>query len=192
MFKNASVAIALTLLAASPSWAVTTVIGGHHIIGGPGEQTFPIIATSDSGEMLSGIDLYIVMDPLGPVITKVELINGTVFEPNNVGQSDFGDPLYETPTREPAYFTTTSSGTVPTGIVALITVDWTGIAPGVYEFALESPVFGPSAVYNDIGQPGGYVNGTLGIPEPSSVVMAIFGLIGLAAVAFRRHCARVA
>ncbi len=51
MLTRTWVAIALTLLAASPSWAVTTVIGGHHIIAGPGEQTFPIIATSDSGEM---------------------------------------------------------------------------------------------------------------------------------------------
>jgi len=190
MLRKAFFALALVSAMSTSALAVTNVIGGNHVFTvGTGLQTFPIIAASDSGEQIAGIDLYLVMDGLGPIITNVDLINGTVFQPNNVGQSGFGAPEYETPGREPAYFTTTSAGSVPTGIVALITIDTNSAAVGNYLLSLDSPIFGPSAVY--VGAtPGGFVNGIVSlqpIPEPGSVVLALFGAAGLGLVAIRRR-----
>ncbi len=190
MLRKAFFALALVAALSTSAFAVTNVAGGDHVFTvGTGLQTFPIIATSDSGEQIAGIDLYMVMDALGPIITEVNLIVGTVFEPNNVGQSNFGAPEYLTPGREPAYFTTTSAGSVPTGTVALVTIDTNSADVGQYLLALEIPIFGPSAVY--VGAtPGTFSNGSVTlvpVPEPGSVVLALFGAAGLGAVAIRRR-----
>lgn len=193
MLRKAFFAIALVAALSSSALAVTNVSGGDHVFQvNSGLQTFPIMGSSNSGETLAGIDLYLVMDALGPIITNVNLITGTVFEPNNVGQSDFGLVEYQTPGREPGYFTTTTAGSVPTGVVALITIDTNSALAGQYLLALESPVLGPSAVYNQVGAPGTYTNGsvTLQVPEPGSIMLALFGAAGIGAVAIRRRRAR--
>lgn len=191
MLRKAFLAIAMVASLSTSAFAVTNVIGGDHIAPAGGLFTFPITATSDSGETLSGLDLYLVMDALGPIITEVNLISGTVFEPNNSGQFDFGIPEYLTPGRTPGYTVTTAAGSVPLGTVALITIDTTGIAAGTYPLALTSDVLGPSAAYNQGGVPGIFTNGSVTvIPEPSSVVIALFGAAGIGAVAIRRRRAR--
>lgn len=198
MSRQFALAIGLVAILSSPCSALTTLIGGNHVFSSRGESTFPIIATSDSGESLSGIDLYLVMDPNGPIVTKLDLINGTVFQNNNEGQGDFGLPEYNPPSREPATYINAiwnseggySTG-VPTGIVAFVTVDFTGVAPGVYSFSLSSDLFGPSAAYNLQGLPGSHLDGTLElVPEPSSVAMGLPGLAGLGLMAFRCRRAR--
>ncbi len=187
MLRKAFFAIALVASLSTSAFAVTNVAGGNHVFTvGTGFQTFPIIGSSNSGETLAGIDLYLVMDALGPIITNVNLITGTVFEPNNVGQGNFG--AFLAPGLETAYFTTTSAGSVPTGVVALITIDTNSAAAGQYLLALESETFGPSAVYNQVGAPGTFTNGSVTlVPEPGSVIIALFGAAGLGAVAIRRR-----
>lgn len=194
MLRKAFFAIALVASLTSSALAVTTISAGNHVFTvNSGLQTFAITASSDSGETLQGIDLYAVMDALGPIITNVNLITGTVFDPNNVGQFDYAMPENMVPTREPAYYTTTASNSVPTGIVAFLTIDTNSALAGQYTLSLDSPLFGPSAVYNQTGAPGGFANGSVTlvpVPEPSTIVMGLFGAAGLAAVAIRRRRAR--
>lgn len=187
MHRKIVLAIGLALALAAPCSALTTIFGGNHVFYTAGESTFPIIATSDSGEGIAAVDVFLLMEPSGPLITKIDVINGTVFETNNQGQFAFGGPQFRTPGYEPAYYTTTNFGTVPTGVVGWVTVDFTGIAPGVYNLSLENPV-GPSAVYDMFGVPGIYVNGTVTlVPEPSSIMLGLFAAASLGAIALRRR-----
>lgn len=190
MNRTFALAFALALLLASPCTALTTIVGGHHIFASPGEVTFPIVATSDAGETLMAVDVFLVMEPAGPIITEVNLTDGTVFDGNNQGVFGFGFP-YATPGREPAYLTSTQFGTVPTGIVAFVTVDFTGVAPGTYNFSLYSEQFGPSAAFTADVHPGTYVNGTVTlVPEPSSSVLGLFFAATIGTVAIRRRSGR--
>lgn len=189
MLRKAFFAIALVASLSASAFAETNIAASNYVFDvNSGLQTFPLIGSSNSGETLAGIDLYLVMDALGPIITNVDLINGTVFQPNNVGQLDFG--AFLAPGREVAYFTLTQAGSVPTGTVALITIDTNSAAAGTYPLSLYSDIFGPSAVYNQVGAPGTFTNGSVTlrqIPEPGSVVLALFGAAGLGAVAIRRR-----
>jgi MYXO-CTERM domain-containing protein len=194
MLRKAFLAIALVASLSASALAEVTIVAGDHVAPAGGLFTFPIMGVSDSGEQLNGVVLNLVMEPngsnLAPIVTNVNLITGTVFEGNNLGQSDYGDPEFLTPGRTPSYYTGTPSGFVPTGIVALVTVDTTGIAPGTYELNLVSPIFGPSSVSAG-PEPGGYMNGTITVvPEPGSVVLGLFAAAGLGAVVIRRRRAR--
>lgn len=192
MLRRTLLAIALAASLTASAQATTNLVAGDHILMQNSVFTIPIMGTSDSGDTTAGIVLNISMPANGPIITKVELINGTVFEPNNIGQQDYGAgfPEYLVPTRTPAYFTGTVSGSVPLGIVALVTLDATGVAPGIYDIILENEL-GPSILYDAQGNPGTYTNGTIGsVPEPSGVAIGSLGVMGLAAVAARRGRAR--
>lgn len=146
MFRTIALALGLALYLASPCSAALTLLAGEHVFHSPGEATFPILVTSDANDGVIGLDLYLVMDPAGPLITNVDLIHGTIFESNNIEQLDFGlaAPEFLTPSHQPAYFTATASGSVPAGIVAFVTVDFTGIAPGTYSLGLYNEILGTS------------------------------------------------
>ncbi len=188
MLRKAFFALALVAALSTSAFAETNVAAGHHVFTvNTGLQTFPVLGTSNSGETLAGMDLYLVMDALGPIITNVDLINGTVFQPNNTGQQDFGG-AFPAPGHEVWYNITTASGSVPTGIVALVTIDTNSAAAGQYLLSLESEIIGASAVYNQVGVGGTFTNGSVTlVPEPGTVVMALFGAAGLGLVAIRRR-----
>ncbi len=188
MHRKIVLAFGLALALAAPCSAAMIVIGGNHVFTNPGESTFPIFSTSDSGDEIVAVELFLVMAPDGPLITKVDLIQGTVFQNNHVGQGDFAAPEYLTPGRTPAYFTATSWGHVPEGIVAWVTVDFTGIEPGVYDLFLSNEDLGPSSVYYGLFGRGFFTNGTVTlVPEPSSILLGIVAAASLGAIALRRR-----
>lgn len=93
--------------------------------------------------------------------------------------------------------TTSGFVTVTGGIFVTLTIDTTGFGPGVWDFdmignqtddAIASNV-GDSAFL--LGIPQSITDGTITIvPEPSSVVLGLFAVAGLGAVAIRKRRAR--
>jgi MYXO-CTERM domain-containing protein len=76
------------------------------------------------------------------------------------------------------------------GIYATLALDATGVPAGNYSISLINNPVGPTQLYGST-IPLEIIDGTITVtPEPASVVMGLFALAGLAAVAVRRHRAR--
>ena len=139
----------------------------------------------------------------GPEITNVDILTGTIFAANNIGDTQ---PGYILPQLW-ASGTETTSGTVvdPEGMLATVTIDTTGFLATdpvtSWELALDHTLNGPSMLYppdpdNDpivvviengsITLDGGGV-----IPEPSTlVVWSLLGVAGAFLVTRRRRRAQ--
>ncbi len=194
MLRKAFLAIALIASLSTVAFADTNLsVGTHEVVTGT-TFTFPMFVTSDTGDTLQGVNIFLSMDPNGPIITKVDLLTDTVFSANNFGQIDYGAEEMLTPGRMPAYYTGTNPpGTVPVGRVAWITVDATGILPGDYSLSLDHPILGPATAFNQQGLRGTWTDGVIrvvDVPEPASIVLGLFGAASLGAIAIRRRRAR--
>src|SRR5690606_30459048 len=152
------------------------------------------LVSGDPGEAFQGVDLYLTIgDGLsGPLITAIDVIGpGTLFNGNNFGQSDFGDPL---PSRTAVALASTQTGTVgPTGVLAIVTIDTTGIVAGIWDLKLTSDLYGASDLppFNTFDEPMlVLVDGTIGglCPEPSSYMLGVLAIAGLCAAVVRRRC----
>jgi len=122
---------------------------------------------------------------VGPEITGIDILTGTLVEGNNNG---FVDPealggvdfkLVEFRT------TTTNAGTVAAdGLLATLTIDPTGFFSGVFPLILSNTVNGPT---DFAGVEATIDDGTIRIvPEPSTVAMGLLGGVAFLALAFRR------
>ena len=207
MHRKAFLALALVCGMATSALALPTITAGDHnlLFNTPNQKVSVLISDNGQGPavppllpgQIAGVDLVLLVGGgvSGPIITAIDLVGvGTVFNPNNTGQINFAAP-FGPPGRETFSLTSTVSGSVSAnGTLAFVTLDTTGIAPGVYDFALSSDNLGPS----DVGNPDFLpflINGTLTIPpvpEPASIVMGLFGAAALATVVARKHRARKA
>jgi hypothetical protein len=170
------------------------IVGNWNLLPNTPGQVVQVLVDS-SEEQVAGLDLYLfVNNNVGPapIITAVDIIGpGTIFNPNNVGQTTLGPP-YDVPGLQTSSITTTSAGFVTAdGILAFVTVDTTGIFAGTFPVSLTNPDLGPSDFAVDPGNDAILVNGQWNvIPEPSSIVMGLFAAAGLGAVMIRRRFAR--
>jgi hypothetical protein len=119
-----------------------------------------------------------------------------------IGGSPDGTTSTSTGLRPTASFLTTAVTPQQTdGIYATLTFDLTpGFSPGIYSISLTAHPDGPTDVFNGLDEDFEpipvselvLVNGAFYVPEPSSFVIGLFAVAGLAAVAVRRHRGRKA
>jgi hypothetical protein len=190
----AAVAIAAcTAMAASA--APTITVGNHQLLPNTPGQVISILASGEgAADAIAGVDLFLVIGggTSGPIATNFDLIGaGTIFAANNNGQQGFGAE-YDPPSRDLVGLVTTTSGTVsPNGVLAYVTLDTTGLTSGDFTLSITNELFGPSVLYATGGASTVLIDGTLSVvPEPSSVVLGLFGVAGVAAVAIRRRRVR--
>ncbi len=182
-----------------------TITFGHHIWAPNSEATFPILISTDSAEEISAVDLYLEVEdgntgPL-PFATEVDLLNGTIFGAVSSSQAPYGDPWDvengNSTGYKPAFAVFANATTGPnadvlaSGVLAYVTWSNVGVPAGVYNVGFTSADLGITLVGKTTGllEPGVdyFVEpGTLGLPEPSSVVLAIFGALGLMGWRMRR------
>lgn len=149
------VLVLITSGIATPCLAVPTIdVGTHYLLPDTPDQVIELYVTG--GDDVEGLDLYVIvanggpeletlgfLEPgtgiVGPAITGVDILTGTIFADNNIGQIDGGSP--DTPTPQVAIFiTATETGTViAEGLLARITIDTTGFTGGTYDLSLSLP-----------------------------------------------------
>jgi len=174
MKRPIPIAIALVFCSCVSAFAIPTITAGNHVLVPNSIQVIDILISG--GDPIPGLDLYLVVgdNVAGPIITAIDIVGpGTVFNPNNTGQSTLGPP-YDVPGRQPAVTTTTASGTVAaSGVLAHVTLDTTGIFGGTFSLSLTNPDLGPSDVALDPGHDVILVDGSITLPEPASAVLAL-------------------
>ncbi|MGD9721336.1 MAG: PEP-CTERM sorting domain-containing protein [Pirellulales bacterium] len=205
---------ALVCTAAVPAQAIITIHAGNHVMlpNTPG-QVIDIMITSDSGDEISGLDLYLMIngadanayDPSTPRITAIDVTGpGTVFGAVPSTTFPYGDPWDVA--NGTSYGQNVAYGAAPNatsgpsadapanGVLAHVTVDTTGVFGGIYPLSLTDPfIFGPTLLSKVtgplvLGEDYVLVDGMLGsIPEPSSLVLAALGAAGVAVVSLRRR-----
>ena len=177
----------LILLATATSRGAVINVGERLLEPDQPGQTIEIRVSG--GEAVSGVNFYVLLDdggpaagasePVdGPIISDVNLTDGTIFDGNHNTQVS--------PTEAPWVWTsnvTTQSGTVTAdGVLATITFNTTGLHEGSWPLRLMDPLgaetnFVPGSVSTTVN------HGTVHIPEPASAAL----LVGSAlAAALRR------
>ena len=166
-------------------------------------------------DQIQGVDLALSVNALteadvtnlpGPLIEAVDLTGpGTVFFGNNSGQFDiFTLParraLASTASGIPPFDVNAGDGAGGQAVLAYLSFDASGVAPGTYPIYLTMPIsdttiptnvqpfFTPTLLDGSAGMFGML---TVITPEPGSIVLALFAAGGLLAVALRRlrrHC----
>jgi len=115
----------------------------------------------------------------GPRITDVDLVSGTIFDGNTMGQSD----VLSLP-QISVQAATTSAGTVMAeGLLATVTLDTTGFFEGTFGFSLADTRDGAT---DFAGIPIGITDGSIRIvPEPSAAMLLLAAAALLPWFAFR-------
>jgi hypothetical protein len=194
--------------------AVITISFGNHSLSG-GLQTFAVMISSDAGEEINAVDLYVQVeggDADGGVYPKAVSVDmqgpGTVGTAVSTTQAAYGDPWDTISDQagdgagstgyQPAFalFANATSGPSSdfpaSGVLAYITWDSSGLAGGVYNVFLSSTDLGDTLVAKtsgplELGVDYFLIPGSFTIPEPSSVVLGLVAVAGFAAVCVRRY-----
>lgn len=206
MIRKVASCLAILLCVASVSNAATSIIVGDHILqpnmpgqiiqifvtGGDQIQGTNFRAQIGSDPEFASTPIFFSSPPFGVPGSSTIIGPGTIFQPNNVGMNDV--------TFYPALFeagTATATGTVSAnGLLATLVVDTTGFFSGTWSLSLGNTLAGPTdwagSIFqgNEVPNPDILDGSITIIPEPSSVVLAMFGMAGLSAVAIRRRRAR--
>lgn len=179
----------LLLLAATAQATPTIVVGNHAYIPGAAGQTLQIFVTG--GDAVQGLNF--IMDfnnntAGGPIITGIDILTSTIFAGNNTGQGSGFPP----PATKVKATTTTGGGTVSAnGLLATITFSFVGVPTGTYPIRMTAmAATGGGSTTNFAGIDANITNGFFAFPEPSSIVLGLFALAGLSAVAVRKRRAR--
>jgi hypothetical protein len=187
--RTALAAVAILLVASSPALATWTVTAGNWtVVAGASGQTLDaisanpiVIVIAGDGAGFQGADLGLTVEDgtIGPLLEDVDMLGG-VFLTDNNGQSDF-----ETfPTRAQLSAVTSDADVGPNGVLALLTIDTTGVPVGVYDLFLhyDEDFFSATVISGIPNQSTVLIDGTLTvIPEPSSIILALVAAAGLCA-----------
>jgi hypothetical protein len=178
---------AVTAIGAQP----TILVGDHSLQPEQAGQT--IILNVSGGDFVAGLNFNAqVADGgseaggtiNGPKITGVDLLTGTPFAGNNTGQTEGGGVP-----QVAIYTVTTQNGTVSAdGKLATLTLDTTGIAPGVYSLSLFETLNGPTSFLSGTGDTidAAITDGSITIvPEPT--IMALGGTMAICLLNRRRR-----
>ena len=189
MYRKVFLALVVVCCLAQAAYAVPSISAGSWTINPAAGQSvdaitaMPIAVMAGGGDAIAGVDLALNVAAGGPVFTLVDLIGpGTIFSASNTGQTDF----LAYGTNDQYSLTTTAAGTLAaTGVLAFVTFDATGVLPGSYAFSLFNFI-GPSDL-PPFSAPLLIAGTVTVIPEPGSIVLALFAAGGLCAVAIRRR-----
>jgi hypothetical protein len=191
---------AFLTLPAMAQAAVTVTVGNHNLVPETAGQIVDILIAATEGEGLNSMDLSLIENNLvagGPVITAIDLVSAaTIWGASPSTQFGGVDPPTSTEIFNSVAVNSTSTDVSANGILARLTVDTTGTAVGSYalEINRQDGSIGPTTMFAVGGEifPT-YINGSLNVvPEPSSIVMGMFAVAGLACVAIRRRARRAA
>lgn len=195
-------AICLVVLLCTPIVAQATVTVTAPTFVWVQPAVIDILINADAGEVVNSMDFKFNVAAGGPVITDISFVTpGALFDPATSpdsgdagtapdGTTQFAPSGYGTTSasRSVGFVATNLGADVPIGtdqLVAKVSLNWTAVPPGSYIWAVDPSVFfiadTQSSDYELVSVPGGF-----SIPEPSSVVLALFSAAGLAAVVMRR------
>jgi hypothetical protein len=207
----------IVLVPAIAQAAITITVGTHNLLQNTAGQTVNIMLSGAGGsDVYSATDWKSTIAVGGPPITHVfgdpagaipgGNLAGSIWAGGSAGINLFPDGTTSAGTgRQTAGTSTgTSGGTVnqtTNGIFVTVTVDTTGVSPGLYAFSLTNHPSGTTRLLFwseddlDLFDVPGLVieNGFLNVvPEPGTVVLGLFAVAGFAVVAVRRHRAKKA
>jgi hypothetical protein len=183
------------------------------------QKTFPVFISSDSGEEVHVVDLYVHVEggnadgnPYPVAVFEDMQGAGTVGAAVSTTQIAYGDPWDTTSDQagdgvgstgyQPAFelLANAASGQnadfPASGVLAYITWDSTGVPFGVYAVSLSSTELGETLVAKtggalELGVDYFLDDGWIEVsPEPSSLLLGGLGFGGVAWLAYRRHRAR--
>lgn len=213
MLRKVSLGFAFVLCLASVSQAATSIVVGNHLLlPNTANQKIEILVTG--GDQIQGVNLnaQIGTDPTSAVtpVFQFDANQHLVFPGPNLSTLLAAGSIFAPPTgfgeNDVTFFpalwqagSATSSGTVAAnGVLATLYIDTTGFFSGTWALNLADTIGGPTdwagSIFNGNEVPNPVItDGSITIvPEPTSVVMAMFGVAGLGAVAIRRRRARQA
>jgi hypothetical protein len=204
-----SLAILLCLTASVLANPVVTV-GNYNLLANTAGQTIVMTVSGIDPNNVSGIVMAVETDNggpafpggvVGPLITGIDWDSGPsiwVF-PNSAGHNPANTFLAgQSATSD--FLTTSGFVNVNSGILVTLTIDTTGLGPGVHSLqlignqvddAIANSTGPTDFTYSLSGGSSTITDGTITIvPEPSSVVLGLFAIAGLGAVAIRKRRAR--
>ncbi|MEX0778067.1 MAG: PEP-CTERM sorting domain-containing protein [Phycisphaeraceae bacterium] len=154
--------------------AAPIIFAGDHTLlpNTPGQIIQIMISGAAEDPEIEGVNLYLQIGNAnsGPVITALELVNGTIFQ----GTTNFADDLGTVPAPQwqaAQGVTLLSPASIPVpsnGVLATLTLDTTGLTSGSWSLILDPSAIGTTDFG---GAPATLINGTLSIPEPASLVL---------------------
>lgn len=188
MHRKVFLALVVVCCLAQAAYAIPTITAGSWTINPAAGQSvdaitaMPIAVMAGGGDAIAGVDLATNVGG-GVMMSLVDIIGpGTIFSASNTGVTEFFPGV----SADKYTITTTVAGTLPAlGVLAYVTFDATGVLPGIYPFSLFNFV-GPSDL-PPFATPFLVSGSVTVIPEPGSIVLALFAAGGLCAVAIRRR-----
>jgi hypothetical protein len=187
----------LCLLASASAGTISFSQSNYQFPAGTGIVTLTIVATG--GEIIQGTDVIVCMGDGGgdvggstthppyPIITGLTLTGNAPFiftGTGNTGDAKNLGPYFSYSGGLVVAQSVTSSGTgaaanrTQVGTLALVTIDMTGVPPGIYQIGLKSDLV--DVVTDTITPTGEVVNNTLigatiGVPEPTALTLLLVG-----------------
>jgi hypothetical protein len=213
MHRKVFLATAMVCCLCASAHAASTISTGGPYVFTEGTVGNIVLVTVTGGDEVEGMNAVLSISTETtaglPLITAVDLENGTIFDGNNDGQVNT-DPLgnangpgvLAVPGSRYRGSIITDAGTVTaTGLLGTFTISTVGVAPGIYPLYLTKNIGVPMSTWNfadvDITvikddfstDETAYIE-VVAIPEPASIVLGMFAAAGLGFVVLRRRRAR--